>query len=319
MIRRFAAGLLALLLTGALAGCAGPDGDTETAGGLRIVATLFPQYDFARQLVSLAGQEADISLLLPPGTESHAYEPTTADMLAIHGADLFLYTGDAMEPWARTVIDGLDDSAVQVVDMAAGITLTAVDEDDGHEGHTHAAADGVAVDPHIWTSPVLAQRMVATLADALCAADPTHTDAYRTAQEDYTGQLSQLDADIRAALAGYDGTPFVFGGRFAFTYFFREYGLAHRAAYDSCSHEAEPSAAVMASLIDLIRDKHIGVVYYEELTDPKIARTLCDATGADSLLLHSCHNVSKEERAAGVTYLSLMRQNLDHLVKGLTT
>ncbi len=156
---------------------------------IEVVATLFPQYDFARQI---AGARADVTLLLPPGVESHAYEPTPADIIRINQADVFLYTGAYMEPWAQKLIEGLDGD-VQVVDVSAHVPLE--EESHDHEGHDHDGHGGF--DPHIWTNPQNAKVMVDNIAAALSAADPAGSGLFMTNAADYKAQLDELDEKIR--------------------------------------------------------------------------------------------------------------------------
>ncbi|MBC8570005.1 metal ABC transporter substrate-binding protein [Zongyangia hominis] len=299
---------LGALLT-LLAGCGGNQ-TREESGKLKIVTTLFPQYDFARQL---CGDRAEVTLLLPPGVESHSYEPSPADIIKIDKADLFIYTGDNMEPWAKRIIDGITNPDVRVVDASQGITLDASEEEDHDgDGHDHA------YDPHIWTSPVLAKAMVQNIADALCESDPEGKETYAARAADYEGKLDALDDEFFSIIGEGRRKEIVFAGRFAFHYFAQRYGLSYTAAYDSCSHEAEPSAQTIAGIIDTIRREQIPVVFYEELTDPKVAQSISEETGAKMLLLHSCHNVSKKDFDSGVTYLSLMEQNAANLKEGLS-
>ena len=306
--------LLAALLPAALLllpGCAAAQAQQPQDGRLRIVASLFPQYDFARQV---AGDCAQVELLLPPGVESHSFEPTPADMIRIHQADLFLYTGRYMEPWAQQIIDGLEGDT-RVVDVSEGIQLDREDHDPGehgHEGHDHGGFD-----PHIWTSPVNAKQMVENIAQALMEADPAHAQLYRANADAYQARLDGLDAQFRKIVAKGEHREIVFGGRFALHYFAKEYGLSYLAAFDSCSHESEPSARTVARIVDEVTSKGIPVIYYEELVDPKVARVLAEETGAKPLLLHSCHNLSRDELAAGETYLTLMEQNAENLKEGL--
>lgn len=301
--------LLCLCLTAGLISSCGALPSKEDDAKLQIVTTLFPQYDFARQL---CGDRAEITLLLPPGVESHSYEPTPADMIKINEADLFIYTGQYMEPWAEQIIEGLTSDDVTVVDASQGIQLDAShEEDEDGDGHDHA------YDPHIWTSPVLAQQMVANIADALCEEDPEGEEIYRQREDDYQKQLQELDEKFSAIINEASRKEIVFAGRFAFHYFAERYGLTYVAAFASCSHEGEPSAKTIAQMIDIIRQEHIPVVFYEELTDPKVARSISEETGCEMLLLHSCHNVSKQDFDNGVTYLSLMEQNAENLKKGL--
>ena len=303
-------GLLVLmaLVFSTLAGCS--EQPQEDSGKLQIVATLFPQYDFARQI---AGDQAEVTMLLPFGMESHTFDPKPADIMKVNSSDLFLYTGQYMEPWAQSLIDALGDSQTWVVDLSAGITLEEEghDHDDSDDSHTHD------YDPHIWTSPVNAITMVKSILSSLCAIDPDHAADYTGRAEDYIAQLTELDTDFRSMIDAAPRKEIVFGGRFAFAYFVREYGLEYMAAFDSCSSETEPSVQVMNQMINAVKEKAIPIVYYEEMTDPKVARAICSETGAQMRLLHSCHNVSKEEYDSGATYLTLMRQNLENLKEGL--
>ncbi|MGI5966873.1 MULTISPECIES: metal ABC transporter substrate-binding protein [Anaerotruncus] len=314
-LKKICAALLSAALAASAAGCAAPE--EPVAGRLRIVTTLFPQYDFARQL---AGERAEVTLLLPPGVESHSYEPTPADIIKIANADLFVYTGQYMEPWAQNILDGVEMGG-DVLDISTGIVLDPEDHDHAGETETEHAAHADhghgGYDPHIWTDPVNARQMVQNLADALCAADPEGEAFYRGNERDYLEALAALDREFSEIVSHGKRREIVFGGRFALHYFAERYGLDYTAAFDSCSHETEPSAQVLARIIDTIGRERIPVIYYEELTDPKVARAISEETGAKMLLLHSCHNVSRDELREGATYLSLMRQNAENLKEGL--
>ena len=333
MMKRKTAAILSLLLTVCLlSACAAvpPTEEKADSGKLQIVATLFPQYDFAR---TIAGDLADVTLLLPPGAESHSYEPSPADVIRINKADLFIYTGEAMEGWAASILSGLEGDPV-ILDISEGIALQKEadeheeheHEEDAHEGE-HVHEDGGDrhahnthvhdVDPHIFTSPRRALQMAQHLEDTLCEIDPQNSAVYRAHGADLRGELAALDAEFTAITQNAVRHKLIFGGRFAFGYFVADYGLAYDSAYDSCSSETEPAAADVARLIDEVRGEKIPVVYYEELSNPKIAQLICDETGATPLLLHSCHNISKDELQGGATYLSLMRQNAEHVKEGL--
>lgn len=291
-----------------LTACASkPVPEKPSSGKISIIATLFPQYDFARQI---AGEYAEVTLLLPPGAESHSFEPSPNDMIRISQSRLFLYTGDAMEPWVPKMLAGFEDPGFLAADLSQGISL---EPEEAHGDHTEHAG----FDPHIWTSPVKAKEMVKNITDALCQIDPQHKSEYEKNSSAYMEQLDQLDAKFRDIAQNGKRRDFVFGSRFACRYFAEEYGLQPLSPYDSCSAETEPSAQAMAHIIDYIQSAGIPVIYYQELTDEKTARSIAEATGADLLLFHSCHNVSKEDFQNGVTYLSLMEQNAGHLQKGL--
>lgn len=284
---------------------AAPAGD-----GIVVVATLFPQYDFARQI---AGDQAEVRLLLPPGVETHAFEPSPQDIIAIHEADVFIYTGDHMEPWAHRIAESTEGN-VLIADASEGIELFA-EAHDGEEEETHEHHE--LYDPHIWTDPMMAANMARNIENALCESDPANSEAYRANAKAYIAELESLDADIRALTDSAAKKKIYFGGRFAMSYFAMRYDIECEAVFDSCSSESEPSARRVAQLIDEIKASGAPVIFYEELADPKIARTIAEATGAEMLLLHSCHNLSAEEFSAGETYLSLMRKNLENLKKAL--
>lgn len=364
-----------------IVGCAregGNDGDTQRDSDkkIKIVATLFPQYDFARQI---AGDYADVTLLLPPGMESHSYDLRPSDMIEIRESDMFIYTGKYMETWAQTIIDSLDDS-VMVVDVSDRITLEReedyfVDEleehgedghdEDGHDedahehnedehgeeaahehdedeheeaAHDHDEHDEEAehehedeeqhtshshaghtheYDPHIWTSPVYAMQMVENIVDALVAEDPQHESEYRQRADEYIAKLKEVDSAFRQVSESAQHRTIFFGGRFAMTYFVREYGFACVSAYHDCSAESEPSISSVMKMIDEIKASGAKAVFYEELVDPKVARTIAEETQVKLLLLHSAHNVSREEYENGVTYLDIMWQNVKNLEEGL--
>ena len=317
--------LCVLLCTFLLVSCSSSAVTAEQDDGrIKIMATLFPQYDFAR---NIAGDRADVTLLLPPGTEAHTFEPRPSDIAAISRCDLFLYTGDEMEPWAATLLD--TDEAPNAVDLSEGIDMTASEEVDilehAHESGEHEsehesehAGHHHVVDPHIWTSPANAIIMVREITDALAALDPGGESVYRANADAYIAELNALDEELFDIVANGKRTEIVFGGRFAFHYFAERYGLTCLAAYDSCSEESEPSAGAVAALIDEIRDEGLPVIYYEEMTNPRVADTVADETGAEPLLLHSCHNLSRDETERGETYLSLMHQNAENLRRGLS-
>lgn len=317
------------------AGCSKGSSDNSGAAGgesgkkLKIVATLFPQYDFARQI---AGDYADVTLLLPPGMESHSYDLRPADMIEIRESDMFIYTGKYMEVWAQTIIDSLDDS-VMVVDVSDGITLEKeedyfvdehsahedTDEDDEHDSHAGHSHSGHTheYDPHIWTSPVYAMQMVENIVDALMEKDPQHAEEYRQRADEYIDKLAEVDAAFRQVSEESARRTIFFGGRFAMTYFVREYDFDCVSAYHDCSAESEPSISSVMRMIDEIKESGAKAVYYEELADPKVARTIAEETGVKLLLLHSAHNVSRQEYENGVTYLDIMWNNVEKLKEGL--
>ena len=293
--------IMIVCLLSVFAGCG-----VGTAGSdkLHVVCTIFPQYDFVR---AIADDLVENTLLLPIGSESHSYDPTPADMLTIADADLFIYIGDGMETWAQGVMSELNEEKTKVLNLteALGLQVSA------HAEHE----DGM--DPHIWTSPVVAMQMVELIRDALVEQDADNADAYTHNAGAVLSQYKQLDASIREAVNRAKHREIVFGSRFALRNFAEEYGLHCTAAFDSCTEESEPTAAAVAKIIDTIRKNHIPVVFYEELTVPTTANTIAAETGTQTRLFHSCHNLTAQEFENGETYLSLMKQNLVYLMEAL--
>lgn len=327
---------------------------------LLIVTTLFPQYDFAKQI---AGDKAEVVLLLSPGVESHDFEPTPSDIILINKADLFIYTGDEMEPWVVTILDSIDNQELNVLDVSEGIELiceeenhehnhvhdeTEVTDEDEHdheesemtddEEHHHEESEVTdedehshgenivfsesdnsehdhthTADPHIWTSPVNAMKMIENIEEALVELDQANKIFYQENAHAYIHELEEVDSEIREIVEHADTHTIYFGGRFAMSYFASEYGLNYAAAFDSCQAESEPSARLIVKIIEKMREDGAKYVFYEEMTDPKATRIIAEEIGGEILLLHSCHNVSKAEMEAGVTYLSLMQQNVKNL------
>ena len=299
--------LLILCMVCALGACGAAPADKKK---LTVVCTLFPQYDFVRQIV---GEDADVVLLLPPGTESHAFDPTPSDIVRIGSADLFVYIGEEMETWVGGVTSELDRGKATILNVsdALGLRLSAHAEHDGH------AEDGDAVDPHIWTSPVIAKRMVQLLLDTLLELDAAHAARYSENAGVLLAQLTQLDGTFRAVTQSAGLHTIVVGSRFALRNFTEEYGLKYIAAFDSCTEESEPSAAAVAAIVREIEAQDLPVIFYEEMIVPTTAQTIAAETGVQTRLFHSCHNVTTEEFDAGETYVTLMRQNARNLAEAL--
>lgn len=306
-MKKIIALLMCFSLTVCLMACEEKKENTE---GLTIVATLFPQYDFAREIV---GELGEVTLLLDPGMESHSFDPSTADMVTINQADIFLYTGPALETWVAQMTDSFQKD-LQVVDLSEGILEELERKGNGEESSKeHQQVHHHAVDPHIWTSPEYAMKMVETICQAVCKADPAHKEIYEANAKAYREKLEELDQTFEKIVNSGVRKEIVHGGRFALYHFAKRYGLEWEAAYDSCTAQTEPSAKKIAQLTAEIREKKIPVIFYEELMEPKVAKSISEATGVEMLLLHSCHNVSAQDFERGVTYLQLMEENAKNL------
>lgn len=358
-------------------------GDTR----LNVVTTLFPYYDFLRQI---AGDSIRLTMVVPAGMDSHSFEPTPADMITIQNADLLVCNGGTMEQWLSQVLDSFGEgigpkrvvTMMDCVDVVQEEIVEGMEDGEAHDhGHTHVHADGtvhagdhdhesedhahseeehepedhvyseeehdteehihsedehdvedVAVhdedhaqeyldeddghgveieyDEHIWTSPVNAKKLAGVLAEVLAQEDPAHAASYAENCASYQDKLTELDAEFREVVSHAKRRLIVFGDKFPL----REY----RAAFSGCSTDTEPSAKTIAYLIDKVREEQIPAVYYLELSSPRVAEIIGEETGAEPLLFHSCHNVTRHQFDSGVTYLELMEQNVKNLKKGLS-
>ncbi len=283
---------------------------TANENKITVVASLFPQYDFCREITK---NNVNVVLLLPPGMESHNYEPSVSDSITIAESDLFIYTGKYMEPWAETVISGLG-AQTTVVDCSSGINLCEhVHDDEGHENHDEHHSHEEEKDPHIWTDPINCIQMVNNITEALCEIDAKNSDFYKQNASEYIEKLYGLDREFKEISENAPSKLLCHGGRFSMTYFSREYGFEFVSAFDSCSSSSEPSAKKVVSLINEVKKNNLNGVFYEELTEPKVARVIGEEANVPVYLLHTCHNLTKEEFERGETYLSLMEQNAKNL------
>ena len=310
---------------------------------LKVVTTVFPYYDFTRQISGglIESGQVELELIVPAGMDSHSFEPTPADIIKIQDADLIICNGGAMEQWFERVLDSLDTQNQQVITMMDYVDtvdeeivegMEAEEHDHSHD-HVHPAGvpkegeeghlydDGheqeIEYDEHIWTSPVNAMTLSEVIAGTLCEMDESNQEIYRENLAEYEEKLSALDQKFRDIAEHGKRRLVVFGDKFPLRYFFDEYGLEYRAAFSGCSTDTEPSAKTIAYLIDKVRELDIPAVYYLELSSHRVAEIIGEETGAEPLLFHSCHNVTRREFDSGVTYLELMEQNAVNLSKGL--
>lgn len=317
----------ALLVTGIFTGCAPAvkkDGDK-----LSIVTTCFPPYDFAR---AVAGDTADITMLLSTGAEAHSYEPTPLDIAEIQNCDVFICIGGEDEVWVDKILDSIDTSDIEVVRLIDHAELleeepVAGASPDGHDHHhhhdhekhdDHGEVSEEHADGHIWTSPANAMRCLEAVKTALCEAAPENKNLYADSFSSYSEQLAGLDREFSQFMENAENNVIVVADRFPFRYLANDYGMEYFAAFSGCSSESEPSVYTMAFLIDEILEHDIDTVFCLEFSTRRLAEKLADATDAEVLPLNSCHNVSKKDFENGVTYIDLMYDNLKNIKEALS-
>ena len=271
---------------------------------------------------------------MPPGTESHTYEPTPQDMVQINESDLFVFTGAEMEPWAENLISGMKNN-INVLDLSKTVDLINVEEfEEEHENHSDADEDeehehehehvhhhedehNHTYDPHIWLNPQYAIKMAKSIEEELIKIDPENAEYYKSNAEKYIAEIQELDNQFEQTVKKSNNNKIAFGGAFAYAYFVERYNLEFISAYETCGESAEPSTTQIKEVIDYIKENHIPVVFYKEYSSGNIAKTISEATGTKMLVFNTVHNVSKEEMQNGATYISIMQQNLENLKQAL--
>lgn len=330
--RRKGIGILAacgLICGSLLAGCGtGRAEDTsekaQDDGRISVVTTIFPQYDFVRQI---AGDSVDLKMLLKPGEETHSYEPTPQDIIAIQNSDIFIYVGGENDAWVEDILDSMPDAGMRTlklidcVDTVEEEHVEGMQEQPGHrheeeEYHgdeTEEAHSVHEIDEHVWTSPVNASAIVDEIKELLAQTDPENRQRYEENAEAYEAELAALDAAFREVVDNAGRRLVIFGDRFPFRYFADEYGLDYYAAFPGCASDTEPSAAVMAFLINKVAEEKVPAVLKMELSNENIANAIAEATGTEVRTFYSCHNLTAEEFENGETYLSMMQKNVETL------
>lgn len=302
--------LCALLLTG----CAAPQENAADDGKMRVVCTLFPYYDFARQI---AGDRASATLLLSPGREAHSFEPTPRDALTVANADVFLYNGGEGETWVEDLLDAAGENIGASACMIDFVDAHEEEIVEGMQVREHEDSDEIEYDEHIWTSPENAVILCRAVCEAMCTQDGANADFYRANCEDYCAELTALDDEFRTLRAEAKRDLLVFADRFPMRYFCESYDLRYRAAFHGCSTDTEPSLYTLKYLIDKVNEEDIPVVCTIDLSSQKIAEAVSESTGAEIVTLYSLQTVSRADFDAGETYVSLMTRNLETLRKGL--
>lgn len=303
-MKRLIAILLCLCLM--LCGCTAQPEKPHDETKLQIVCTSFPAYDFAREI---AGDRAELTLLIKPGSEVHSYEPTPKDMIRIQESDLFICNGGESEQWAKTLVTP-ELNTIYMMDCVDTVEESA-------DGIYNAEDGEPELDEHVWTSPLNAIKISEEICNALCKLDTDNAEEYKMNFAAYKAQLMALDREFRQVIKNSGKHTLVFADRFPMRYFALEYGLDCYAAFPGCSSETEPSAKTVAYLIDRVREDKIPAVLYMEFSNQKMADVICEDTGCKKLPFYSAHSVSAEQFKQGVSYLDLMRINLNSLKEAL--
>ena len=285
----------------------------ESKKMLKVMASFYPMYDFAAKI---GGDKAEVITLVPSGTEPHDWEPADADIRNLEEADLFIYSGAGMEHWVDDVLASLDNKNLISVEASKGVALR-----DGHS-HSHEEEEGAGepeeegqYDPHVWLSPLNAEKEMENIKNAYIKADPDNRDYYEANYELYASRFADLNQKFQDTLSSLPNKDIVVSHE-AFGYLCDAYGL-NQVGIEGLSPDSEPSPARMAEIIDFVRANHVRVIFFEELVSPKVAETIAKETGSSVQVLNPLEGLSDEELESGADYFSVMEENLKQLEAAL--
>lgn len=321
-MKKILALLLALWIPAAvLSGCA-PQDDSAASNKLNIVTTIFPAYDWVREILGDETDRAEITTLLDSGVDLHSYQPTVDDIVKISDCDLFLYVGGESDGWVDDALKNAPNKERKVIRLldVLGDSAKAEETVAGMQEEEHDHEEEAEYDEHIWLSLKNAQMLVAAISKALQESDPARKDTYAANAAAYVEKLSALDGEYRAAVDSGKYKTLLFGDRFPFRYLADDYGLDYYAAFPGCSAETEASFETVSFLAGKMDALGLPCVLTIEGTQHKIAETIVQNTAQKNqqiLTMDSMQAVTANDAASGVSYLSIMEKNLSVLKKAL--
>ena len=323
-----------ILIISALAGCgktgtgshAGTAGDAKAQEKrLKIVTTIFPEYDWVRNILRDRVTDTDLTLLCDNGTDLHSYQPTADDILTISTADLFIHVGGESDQWVTDVLKNAINKDMVVLNLLDELGDKVRDEEivegmEAEEEEEDADEEEIEYDEHVWLSLQNAMLLCDAITEGLSKIDPDHADLYDRNNTDYREKLSALDSSYRESVEGSAGKPVLFGDRFPFRYLTDDYGLTYYAAFVGCSAETEASFETVIFLADKVDALSLPAILTIEGSDHRLAETIRDNTDTkdqEILSLNSMQSVTAAQIADGADYLSIMTDNLEQLRKAL--
>lgn len=316
--------LAALLTVGSLTACNGSSPADD--GKLRIVTTIFPEYDWVMNILGDNPAGAEVTMLLDTGVDLHSFQPTADDILKISTADMFIYVGGESDEWVEKALAQAKNKNLVAINLLE-VLGDAVKEEDVVEGmqadhdHEHDHEDGEKeYDEHVWLSLRNASALVKHIAESLKKIDSSHADVYTANASAYTDKLKALDAEYQKAVDGSTVRTLLFGDRFPFRYLTEDYGLSYYAAFVGCSAESEASFETITFLSKKVDELGLPVVLTIEGTNHRIAETVVRSTqNRDQMILalDSMQSVTAKDVKDGANYLAIMEKNLEVLKEAL--
>ncbi|MBE6724493.1 MAG: zinc ABC transporter substrate-binding protein [Ruminococcaceae bacterium] len=328
MKKIFALVLCAVMLCSMFPGCSSEA--VRKSGRISVVTTIFPIYDWCREILGDELENTDLTMLLDSGVDLHSYQPTAADLIRISDCDVFIYVGGESDEWVEDVLAGDGNPDMKVVNLLTVLGDLAKEEeivegmeadhdhdhDEDHDEEHEHEEEGPEYDEHVWLSLKNASILVDALTDALASADADRADVYRSNASAYKNRLGELDAKYAEAVKAGSKSTLVFGDRFPFRYLVDDYGLDYYAAFVGCSAETEASFQTIVFLAQKTDELGLNAICQIESADGSIARTVAENTASGEktvLTFDSLQSVTAKDVSDGVTYLAVMEKNLDVL------
>lgn len=286
----------------------------EDDGKLTVVTTVFPVYDWTR---NVTGDMCNVIYLDKSGADMHSFEPTASDIVLLAEADVFIHIGGVSDKWVESAVESAKNDSLKVLSL---MTVTGVLEEETVEGmqiHDHSEMNTEEYDEHIWLSLKKAQTAVNAICETLCKADSENAETYRSNAAAYTDKLSELDGRYTSLMSSAKRNTILVADRFPFRYLTEDYGIEYFAAFPGCSAESEASFETMTFLIEKTKELSLPCILVIEKSDGKLADTISRETGVKVLTLGSCQSVTQADADKGLTYLSVMENNLTTLTEAL--
>ena len=324
MKKAISAALCLLMILGVLAGCG--TSNTNNGDKLSIVTTIFPEYDWVKQILGDKADQADVTMLLDNGVDLHSYQPTADDIIKISTCDMFIYVGGESDEWAEDVLKEATNKDMVVINLLEALGDDVKEEEvkegmqedehehgDDHEDEDHDHEEETEYDEHVWLSLKNAAKLCGYISAKLCEIDPDNKDAYKANTDAYVAKLNALDKQYKDAVGSAGIKTLLFGDRFPFRYLTDDYGLDYYAAFVGCSAESEASFETIIFLANKVDELGLKAILQIESADGKIARTIKDTTKTKDqtiLSLDSMQSTTSADVKNGASYLSIMEKNL---------
>ena len=297
--------MLLVALAMFIVGCGGEK--QSVSDKLQVAASFYPMAEFAR---NVAGDKAEVFVLVPDGAEAHDWEPSPSDLSRLGKAQVFVYNG-VVEPWAKQALTALSERKILAVQTGLGLYERAGEtHEEEHHHHDHGCAHGKQ-DPHVWISPKKAIKQVERITPVLCEADAKNAKYYQDNSAKYVEQLKALDIQLANLAKNAPRKVFV-TAHAAFGHLADDYGLK-QLAVNGLSPHAEPTPADLQRLIKVVQEENVRYVFFETLTDPKLAKLVADETGAEISVLDPLEGLNEEGRKNKLDYLQIMQRNIHNL------